>query len=167
MPIYEFYCADCHMLFNFFSKSVNTSKRPTCPRCKKQKLERQISRFSMTGRHAAEDDMDDLPVDEAKMERAITELAGEAENMDEDNPRDAVKLMKKFSHMTGIEYGENMQEALKRMEAGEDMEAIEADMGDLLEKDEEPFLLPSGGKGGRGSGKHPRPLRHDPTLYDM
>jgi hypothetical protein len=28
MPIYEFYCEDCHTIFNFFSKNVNTTKKP-------------------------------------------------------------------------------------------------------------------------------------------
>ncbi|MCK4728291.1 MAG: zinc ribbon domain-containing protein, partial [Desulfobacterales bacterium] len=37
MPIYEFYCEDCNTIFNFFSRSVNTTKRPPCPRCKQKK----------------------------------------------------------------------------------------------------------------------------------
>ena len=165
MPIYEFDCRDCHMLCNFLSKTVNTAKRPTCPRCRRRPLERQVSAFAMTGRHKGGEAMDDLPIDESRMERAITTLAGEAENLNEDNPRDAVKLMRKFSHMTGIEYGQNMEEALKRMEAGEDIEKIEAEMGDLMDKDEEPFVLPGAGKGKGGARR--RAPRKDPTLYEM
>lgn len=29
MPIYEFYCSDCHAIFNFLSRQMNISKRPT------------------------------------------------------------------------------------------------------------------------------------------
>src|SRR4030043_142816 len=46
MPIYEFYCKNCHMIFNFFSASINVEKRPKCPRCKRIKLARQMSEFS-------------------------------------------------------------------------------------------------------------------------
>jgi hypothetical protein len=57
-----------------------------------------------------------------------------------------------------------MQEALKRMEAGEDPDAIEAEMGDLLEEDE-PFALPEK-KGAAKKMKRPAP-RRDETLYDL
>ena len=58
MPIYEFYCEDCNTIFNFFSKTVNTTKRPNCPMCKKRKLSRQMSAFSFTGRAKEDGDMD-------------------------------------------------------------------------------------------------------------
>jgi len=169
MPIYEFYCADCHTLFNFFSKSVNTSKQPACPRCGRRKLERQVSLFSMsTGRSEGESEMDDLPIDETKMASAMESLAGEAEKINEDDPRQAAQLMRKFSKMTGVRFGEGMEAAMERMEAGDDPEAIEAEMGDVLET-EEPFLPPNAaGRGGKRRGKRNRgePSR-DPTLYDL
>ncbi len=43
MPVYEFYCPDCHTIFNFFSRRVNTAARPACPRCERPELERQVS----------------------------------------------------------------------------------------------------------------------------
>lgn len=46
MPIYEFYCSRCHMIFNFFSTTINTEKRPNCPRCRKTRLVRQMSAFA-------------------------------------------------------------------------------------------------------------------------
>ena len=67
--------------------------------------------------------------------------------------------------MTGIEMGPNMEEALRRMESGEDPEQVEAEMGDLLE-DEEPFMMP-GKKGGRGSRKTRPAPKKDDTLYDL
>ena len=91
-------------------------------------------------------------------------LAGEAENLNEDDPRQAANLMRKLTDMTGMELGSGMQEALKRMEAGEDPDAIEAEMGDLLE-DEEPFLMPDI-KGGPKGAKRAAPKR-DETLYDL
>jgi putative FmdB family regulatory protein len=164
MPIYEFYCEDCHTIFNFFSKSVNTTKKPKCPSCKTKTLSRQMSAFAFTGNAKEDSDMDDLPFDEGKMEKAMNMLAGEAENINEEDPRQAANLMRKLTDMTGMELGPGMQEALKRMEAGEDPDAIEAEMGGLLE-DEEPFLMPE--KKGRAKGAKRAAPRRDETLYDL
>lgn len=164
MPIYEFYCDHCNTIFNFFSKSVNTRKKPKCPKCKTRPLSRQMSAFAFTGRAKEDGDMDDLPFDEGKMEQAMQMLAGEAENISEDDPKQAANLMRKLTQMTGMELGPGMQEALSRMESGEDPEQVEAEMGDVLEN-EDPFVLP-GKKGKITGGKRPAPLRDD-TLYDL
>ena len=164
MPIYEFYCEDCHTIFNFFSKTVNTTKKPKCPKCRKRTLTRQISLVAFTGRAKEDADFDDLPFDSGKMEQAMQMLASEADKMNEDDPKQAANLMRKLSDMTGLKLGEGMDEALRRMERGEDPEQVEADMGDILE-DEEPFTL----QGKRSKGikiKHKEPFR-DETLYDL
>ena len=164
MPIYEFYCEDCNTIFNFFSRTINTTKRPNCPKCKKKKLTRQISSFAFTGKAQEGGDKDDLPFDEGKMEQAMQMLAGEADKINEDDPRQAANLMRKLSDMTGLKIGPGMDEALTRMEMGEDPEQVEAEMGDLLEE-EDPFLLP--GKKGKGiQSKRPAPQK-DKTLYDL
>jgi hypothetical protein len=74
------------------------------------------------------------------MEKAMSLLAREAEHLDENDPRQAANLMRRLSDMTGLNLGPGMEEALSRMEAGEDPEQIEAEMGDLLEG-EDPFDL--------------------------
>ena len=33
MPIYEFYCRDCHRVYSFLSRSVAPDRRPPCPKC--------------------------------------------------------------------------------------------------------------------------------------
>ena len=166
MPIYEFYCPRCHTIYSFWSKTVNTEKVPACPQDGKHGLQRQISSFAVVsgGKTEGGEGMDDLPVDEAKMERAMETLVSEASGLDEEDPRAAARLMRKLSAMTGLEYGEKMEDALKRLEAGEDPDAIEAEMGDALEGDEEPFVLPGAGK---GRSKKPRPPKRDDTLYEM
>lgn len=163
MPIYEFYCNACNTIFSFFSKTVNTTKVPDCPTCKNRKLERQMSVFSVTGKASEDTDMDNLPIDESKMEKAMMALAGDAETINEDDPRQAANLMRKLTDMTGLELGDGMQEALARMERGEDPEKIEAEMGDLLEG-EDPFVM--AGKKGKTGGSKPAP-RKDDTLYDL
>jgi len=108
--------------------------------------------------------MDDLPFDETKMEKAMNMLAGETDKINEDDPRQAANLMRKLTDMTGMQLGSGMEEALSRMEKGEDPEKIEAEMGDIMEG-EEPFLFP--GKTGSGiKKKRPKPLV-DETLYDL
>jgi len=114
---------------------------------------------------AGKDDADGgIPdIDESRLEKAMTALAGEAEKIDENDPRQAANLMRKLTDMTGLNLGGGMEEALSRMEAGEDPEQIEAEMGDLLEK-EEPFLT-TGGKGAKGS--KARRLEYDEELYSL
>ena len=162
MPIYEFYCRKCNVIFSFFSKTVNTEKIPTCPRCKKTKLTRQMSPFS-TPRGATEEDESGMPdMDESKMMQAMSAIAQEADGLDENDPRQAANLMRKLSDMTGLNLGNGMEEALRRMEAGEDPEQVEAEMGDLLEG-EEPFAVK---KKGAKAGKR-RPPKVDTELYEL
>ena len=130
MPIYELYCRKCHMIFNFFSKSVNTEKRPMCPRCRKTKLDRRMSVFSVSKNRGQDDDMPLPDMDESKMEAAMNVLAKEAEHMDEDDPKQAANLMRKLTDMTGLDLGPGMEEA----------ETVEQEMGDILEG-EDPFTL--------------------------
>jgi putative FmdB family regulatory protein len=166
MPIYEFYCPKCHTIYNFLSRAINTDGVPQCPHDGRHKLQRQVSRFAfVTGAGGdSGDDMDDLPIDEARMEQAMETLASEAEGIDEDDPKAAARLMRKLSDMTGIEYGDSMQEALQRLESGEDPDAIEEEMGDMLENEDEPFMMPGSGK---GKGIRRRPPRRDEKLYEM
>jgi putative FmdB family regulatory protein len=167
MPIYEFYCPDCHAIFNFLSRTINTTARPPCPRCRRKQLEKQVSLFAATGKAVEDGGMDDLPIDESRMESAMEAMASEAEHMNEDDPREAARLMRKFSDMTGMEFGKGMQEALGRMEAGEDPEKVEAEMGDVMEG-EDPFVLPGkqAGTTRAGEKRYSEP-RRDATLYEM
>ncbi|MDD5713089.1 MAG: zinc ribbon domain-containing protein [Smithellaceae bacterium] len=165
MPIYEFYCRRCNTVYNFFARSASTDRIPSCPRCKTVKLKRQMSLFSkVSGRKDEAGAPDDglPPIDEARMEKAMAMLAAKADKMNEDNPRQAAGLMREISEATGVKLGAGMEEALRRMENGEDPDRIEQEMGDLLEG-EEPFLFEQ--KGGKAS-KKGKP-RVDETLYDL
>ncbi len=163
MPIYEFYCKKCNTIYNFFSRSVNTGRVPLCPRCKKDSLSRQMSVFAaITG--GAKEGTSDEPlsgIDESKMEKAMMQLAAEAESIRDDDPQAAAKLMRKLSETTGMKLGDGFQEALKRLEAGEDPDRIDEEMGDILSA-EEPFEKKQSSK----KKKLSRP-RVDETLYDL
>lgn len=171
MPIYEFYCVDCHRIYNFFSARVNTEKRPACPRCGRPDIDRMVSVFAsprrkggVKGGEGAEEAGLPGDIDEARLERAMEALAGEADRIDENDPRQAVTLMRKLSDMAGLKLGSGMEEALARLERGEDPEQVEAEMGDLLEA-EEPVMLAGGGRS--PGGKKERPPAHDDELYTL
>ncbi len=172
MPIYEFYCRDCHRVFNFFARRVNTTSRPSCPRCGRPKLQRQVSRFAVArgAREpaSAEGGEDDLPpeMDESKLERVMEELGREAESLDEDDPRQAAQLMRKLHERTGMPLSGKMEEAMRRMEAGEDPDQIEQEMGDFLDDDEPLLGVETGGRL-RGLAKRLRAPEVDETLYDL
>ena len=163
MPIYEFYCRKCNTLYNFFSRSVNTEKIPSCPRCKKVKLQRRMSVFakiSQRSEGAAPEEMAGL--DESKMEKAMEMLAREAGGIDENDPRQAARLMRKLTDATGLSLGEKMEEALSRMEKGEDPEKIEEEMGDSISEDELFVMAKKAVKG-----KMVAVPRVDDKLYDL
>jgi len=164
MPIYEFYCQQCNTVYNFFSRKVDTEKIPTCPTCRTVPLKRQMSVFAKITRGQEEPVGEDMPpIDEGRMEKAMAMLASEVDRIDEEDPRQAVRLMRKLSDMTGLQLGDGMEEALSRMERGEDPEQIEQEMGNLLES-EEPFVLEQ--KTAKGINRRVQP-RIDETLYDL
>ena len=161
MPVYEFYCQDCHAIFNFLSRGINTSKRPSCPRCNRPELQRQVSRFAISKNRREEPE--GLPdIDEAKMEQAMLAMAGEMENLDEDDPRAMGQFMRRFSQLTGMELGDAAEEALSRLEAGEDPEQVEAEMGDVF--DEDSLFAPKSLKSLR---RKYLPPEQDETLYTL
>ena len=139
MPIYEFYCPDCHTVYNFFSARIDTAARPDCPRCERSGLERKPSTFA-TLKHGGEDDPEDDPLsglDEAKLEGAMASLMQEVGGLEnEDDPRAMGRLMRRFGELSGLEMGDRMEEMVRRMEAGEDPESLEAEMGDDLDGDD-------------------------------
>jgi putative FmdB family regulatory protein len=163
MPIYEFYCSHCHTLYSFFSRTANTDKVPRCPKCLDVVLERRMSVFATVSGKAKDEVADDpfSALDEKKVEKELAKLAGEAEKIKDDDPHAAAQLMRKFTDMTGIKLGDGFQEALKRMEKGEDPEKIEEEMGDILAEEEYCGEKQSGKKASR------RKVKVDETLYDL
>ena len=163
MPIYEFYCRKCNTLYNFFSRSVNTEKIPSCPRCRKVKLQRRMSVFAKISTKKEDTGGDELAgFDESKMEKAMEMLAQEAGGIDENDPRQAARLMRKLTDATGLSLGPRMEEALARMEKGEDPEKIEEEMGDSISEDELFVMAKNAARGHRGAAP-----RVDDKLYDL
>lgn len=130
---------------------------------------KQMSQFAMTkglAEPAAKSDADPgaegMPdFDDPRVEHAMRELERDMEHMDENNPRHMAHMMRKMKDlMPPGSVPKELDVAIKRLEAGEDPEKIEEDMGDILgglmgEDDE-------GGPGMGGMGGY----RHDSGLYD-
>ena len=162
MPVYEFYCSDCHTIFNFLSRRVNTEKRPNCPKCGRPELNRQVSRFAVS-RGRKEEPVDGMPdLDDGKLEKAMEALAGEMDGIDENDPRQMARFMRKLSEATGMDLGDGAEEAMRRLEEGEDPEKIEEEMGDLFDA-ENPFARESV----KGLKRRYSPPAHDDTLYEL
>jgi putative FmdB family regulatory protein len=45
MPIYEFRCADCRRITNFFTRKIDTEAKPACEHCGSANTARMISQF--------------------------------------------------------------------------------------------------------------------------
>ena len=165
MPIYEFYCENCHTVFNFFSQRVNTETRPDCPTCGRCRLERQVSVFSVS-RNRAEQVSEPLGgTDESQLEQAIMSIAGELEGLDQGNPQQAARAMRKVMDQAGIEWGDGVEEAIGRLEAGDNPDEIEATFDDSFD---DANLFSAKPKGILGAIRRKiLPPTTDPVLYDL
>ena len=166
MPIYEYACPKCRVIFNFLSRRLNPEGSPTCPHCGSKNLSKQLSRFAMprglkepAAKTGSEGDEPTPDFDDPRVERAMSELERDMEHMDENNPRHMAHLMRKMKEVLPAgSMPKELDVAIKRLEAGEDPEKIEADMGDVLGG-----LMGEGEEdGGMGGGGYAR----DEGLYD-
>ena len=171
MPIYEYACPKCRVIFNFLSKRINPERAPVCPRCGNKKMFKQMSRFATSrglkepaAKPEAQTGEPPMPdMDDPRVERAMMEMERDMEHLDENNPKHMAHMMRKMKDlMPSGTVPKELDIAIKRLEAGEDPEKIEEDMGDVLGDfmggpDEE------GGMGGMGGGG---PYSHDSGLYD-
>lgn len=146
MPIYEYLCPVCNRIYSFLAKSPGGTLAPTCPTCGGADMRRKMSRFAVVGstRKAAAREpggadaaggADGEALDDPRVEREMTRLMQDAEGIDENDPRQLGALMRRMSAVTGEALDPDMEAAVRRLEAGEDPEKIEADMGDVLGDD--------------------------------
>jgi putative FmdB family regulatory protein len=155
MPIYEFACPKCRRIFSFLSKRMNPERLPVCPKCGHKKMEKQLSRFAMT-RNASESTAEaDGGIDDPRMDKAMAEMERDLAHLDENNPKHMAHMMRKMRDLMPGVVPKELDVAIKRLEAGEDPEKIEVDMGDVLGD------LMGGEAGGGGGG-----FSKDSGLYD-
>jgi putative FmdB family regulatory protein len=178
MPIYEFACPKCRKVYSFLSKRVAPSHTPACPKCGSKRLTKEISRFAFlngapepaaTGDGGEGTDLSGEPgmegvgmpdMEDPRIARAMSEMERDMDHLDENNPKHMAHLLRKMKDiLPSGSVPKDFEVALKRLEAGEDPEKIEADMGDVLGD-----LM--GGEDGSGDGGGGGSYSKDPGLYD-
>lgn len=179
MPIYEYACDPCRRIFQFLSPRIRPDAVPRCPLCGASGLKRVPSTFAAGRRErpgAAGIPRDDGALDD-RMESTLNEMAGELERLDENDPRQMARVMRRLMEATG-ERPPGMEEALRRLEAGEDPEKVEEELEGLLdgEEDEEglergegdsPGAPPASPSAWTAALKRRRGPTRDPRLYPL
>lgn len=172
MPIYEYLCPHCNRVFSFLTARVGDPRQPSCPRCGGAEMRKQVSRFAFRrggggrgaagGDDAVGGDFGGLggagegagdPMDDPRVEREMMRLMSQAEHMDENDPRQLGQLMRRMSEITGEGLDAEMEEAVRRLEAGEDPDRVEEDLGE--------------GLGGPGGDEGFGPPSYDEGLYTL
>ena len=118
MPVYEYRCNACGRKSSIFFRSISAAEKAdiaelSCPRCNKRQLRRLFSRFAI-GRSAASEGEEIYDFD-----RMMADV-------DAEDPRSVAQWARKMGHESGLgdELGPEFGEALDRIEAGEDPEAV-------------------------------------------
>ena len=129
MPIYEYRCGDCGRKVSLFFGSFSVAERRAeageieCPRCGGRKLARLMSRVNTVKSEDAlsEDSMPDMDMDG---------MGGMFDGLDDDDPRSVARWARRMKDSLGEEadMGPEFDQALARIEAGEDPDKVMDDM---------------------------------------
>lgn len=172
MPIYEFYCGPCHTVYSFLSRRMQVPDKATCPKCGCNKLEKKVSRFAISKglvEGSASGDADPFAnLDESKFEELMSEMAPSMQDdSSQEDPKQMARLMKRMFELSGSEPNGAMLEAMKRMEAGEDPDAIDDDLGAAIDEQTDPFS-PASSTSKRSSLRRILQAPNiDPELYEL
>lgn len=154
MPVYEFLCPKCQVIYNFHSNIVDTNTVPSCPECDCGDLVRQVSAFSnLTAQQELSEDM---------VLKSFSNLLDNIDTIKADGSGDLVSSLQKFSKGCGADLGEKVGVAIERIKQGESPEKVEKEMGELLMN--ESFSLE---KVKLQISKEGKKVQYDETFYNL
>lgn len=174
MPIREYACHGCRKILSFLVRGAE-DKEPVCPHCGAGDLEKVMSRFAVktTGKSRAPKpdsgvggpaldagggEGEPSPEQERRMETLMDQMGRDLDKIDENDPRQIGRFLRKFGEASGEDLGPEFREAVGRLEAGEDPEKVEEQLSEAFGGGED-----EGDAAGAGGG----PYTRDETLYDM
>ncbi len=163
MPIFEYLCPACNRIYSFLSlaPAPAPARQPVCPKCGATNLTRVPSAFAVAGKAKEKPDKaKGGQPDEAALSRMESEVMRMADGLDEkdaENPRVMAQMMRRIAEASGEPMTPTMTEMFRRLEAGEDPDALEEELGPQLEAE----AGEEGGEGGLGA------PTHDDGLYGM
>ncbi len=146
MPIYEYACTHCGRISNFFVRNIAAHAPPSCPHCGYKEMRRTVSRFATLSHRKTEgtclekknvpdadfkqENRESFPeAHEAASDQDFSEIESLLDQVDENDPRSMGRALRKLAEQSGEPMDEEMDEAVRRLEAGEDPEKIEEKMG--------------------------------------
>ena len=166
MPIYEYLCVPCNRVFSFLVRNPAAKKEPHCPKCGAAKLRKRFSRFAVAGGRPKSRDASAAkaggpgpdgaggrsdPLDDPRVEHEMMQLMSQAEGIDDKDPRQLGRLMRRMSEISGERLDGEMEETVRRLESGEDPEKLDEELGG----------------DGMDSGGAPGAPSYDNGLYDL
>ncbi len=172
MPIHEYACDKCKKILSFFIRNPAAEKQPVCPHCGNTDLTRRMSTFAVVSSHktsdaapggaAGDDSGDDMsPAQAKKLEQLMKKMEKNIDKIDENDPRQIGRFLREFGDATGEDLGPEFNEAVGRLEAGEDPEKVEEQLSEVFGDEGE-----EGGMGGGGP-YGPGGYSRDSQLYDL
>jgi putative FmdB family regulatory protein len=119
MPIHEYRCHECGRRVSLLWRSFADmeTKQPRCPRCGGSQLTRLVSRVAVV--RSEDSRLDDLADPSA------------LDGLDENDPKSLARWMRNMSQEMGEDLGDEFDEVIDRLEAGQSPEDIEESMPDL------------------------------------
>jgi putative FmdB family regulatory protein len=121
MPIYEYRCTDCKKKVSVFFRSFSAvdQEQARCPICNGTHLTKMVSKVRVlrgtASASSGDDSFDDSMLDD----------------LNENDPRSLGRMMRRMADESGEDMGPEFGDVIKRLEKGEDPEAIEKSMPEL------------------------------------
>ena len=116
MPRYDYRCRDCERGFTLTYESIAAMEAatPTCPHCGSTALNELIRRVRV------------MTSEEQRLEKLADPARLGA--LEDEDPREMGRLLREMANETGEDPGEEFNEVIDRLEAGESPESIEQSM---------------------------------------